>query len=220
MPTLFRLSCACGHHLPVDVSQAGQQIVCPQCGGNVQVPTLLHLRRLAPFETDKHAQVAARSASSGTLRFAFFLLGGIMLVVSGVLLLCCFVPVSVPLLSSLSYPASSQVLEKRIWLSYGGRELPQDSSPLSSSERQVLRITDYELEHLRPIQLYDYFRMMAENPNFSNNFYENYRALLDAYYIRVTTFSMMLIVSLGFVVAGFFLPKHNQEILGWSGGEW
>lgn len=41
----YLLPCSCGRKLPVDLAQAGNRIHC-ECGAELEVPTLLHLKRL------------------------------------------------------------------------------------------------------------------------------------------------------------------------------
>ncbi len=210
MVNLFRLPCKCGQSIPLDLSQAGQDVVCPACGETAHAPSLLNIKQLEAYEEDPGAKPVG-NMSSGNLRHAFFLIGGVLLLFS-----------IMPLIyfAAATYPEADQVLEKRKAFSYGGKELPQDSTPIPGFEQLTLRITDEGIDGLPPIDLYYYFLWLKQEQNFGGNFYENYQALVDAYYIRVVTLAILVLVGAGFVIAGFFMPKRSEEVTGWSGGEW
>ena len=54
----FLLPCACGANIPVNRSQAGMSLPCPNCGKTVEVPTI---RKLAEFATSAPVQKQAKS---------------------------------------------------------------------------------------------------------------------------------------------------------------
>jgi len=60
----FVLPCACGAQIPVNRSQAGMSLPCPQCGKPVEVPTI---RKLAEFASDVVEK--NDSARSGALKW-------------------------------------------------------------------------------------------------------------------------------------------------------
>lgn len=47
----YLLPCQCSLHIPIDVSQAGQSVVC-QCGQVVEVPTMREVRQLPSVEEE------------------------------------------------------------------------------------------------------------------------------------------------------------------------
>ena len=75
MPS-YLLTCNCGNSLPVDVGQAGGQVVC-SCGTRLEVPTLRNLRHLPAAPTIQPAASATWSARKGAI--AVFLIGAIVL---------------------------------------------------------------------------------------------------------------------------------------------
>ncbi len=213
MPDYYRLPCQCGQSIPINLSQAGQEIVCPACGTTVPAPSLLGIKQLEPLSDGMRAGKVSES-----LRTAFFLIGCVLFLVGCTLLLNCLVPI--PKFPTMTYPEAYQVLEKRTEFSYGGKTLPQDSTPISGVEQFTLMITDEDIDLLPPIDLYNYFLWLKEEQNFGGNFYENYQTLIDAFYIRVTAFVVLTLVGVGFFVGGFFMPKRREEVTGWSGSEW
>ena len=59
----FLLPCACGANLPVNRSQAGMSLPCPNCGNAVEVPTI---RKLAEFATTAPEKKRSKTGSSTT----------------------------------------------------------------------------------------------------------------------------------------------------------
>jgi len=59
----FLLPCACGANMPVNRSQAGMSLPCPNCGKTVEVPTI---RKLAEFATSAPVKKQAKSSQSAT----------------------------------------------------------------------------------------------------------------------------------------------------------
>ncbi len=61
MRAKYLLPCTCGREIPVEATQAGQQIRC-QCGVELEVPTLLNLTRLKPAAPPAAVPHRVRSA--------------------------------------------------------------------------------------------------------------------------------------------------------------
>jgi len=97
--------------------------------------------------------------------------------------------------------------------------LYQDSSPIPSVERRILRMTDERIDHMMPMELYFYFQTLEE-PTFSYNFTENYEAVKDTYRIWVTVNVILFILALLSITASFFMPRQTVTVTGWSGSEW
>ena len=57
----FLLPCACGAKIPVNRSQAGMSLPCPQCGETVEVPTI---RKLAEFALTATAKKETKTGLS------------------------------------------------------------------------------------------------------------------------------------------------------------
>ena len=57
----FLLPCACGANMPVNRSQAGMSLPCPNCGKTVEVPTI---RKLAEFATSAPVKKQAKSGQA------------------------------------------------------------------------------------------------------------------------------------------------------------
>ncbi|MBQ5368026.1 MAG: hypothetical protein IIU43_11190, partial [Thermoguttaceae bacterium] len=61
MSVRFRLQCSqCGKDHPVELRQAGGAIDC-ECGAKVQIPTMLKIKRLPPWEDDATKQLDAQT---------------------------------------------------------------------------------------------------------------------------------------------------------------
>lgn len=75
----YLLPCSCGRNLPVEMSQAGQHVVC-KCGGLLEVPTLRSLREL---ETTIHTEGAG--SEDGGRAERLLLVFGLTLVVLSLL---------------------------------------------------------------------------------------------------------------------------------------
>ncbi len=57
----FLLPCTCGANIPVNRSQAGMSLPCPNCGNTVEVPTI---RKLAEFATVVPAKKQAKTGQA------------------------------------------------------------------------------------------------------------------------------------------------------------
>ena len=73
MRAKYLLPCTCGREIPVEATQAGQQVRC-QCGLGLEVPTLLNLTRLKPAEPPT-AAAPPRARSTWGLRQRVMLVG-------------------------------------------------------------------------------------------------------------------------------------------------
>jgi hypothetical protein len=77
----YLVTCVCGHQLPVELGQAGEQLTCV-CGANVAVPTLRQLRQLPvaaaaePMPPATHSWGARQGAITASLILATLLLLG------------------------------------------------------------------------------------------------------------------------------------------------
>lgn len=60
----FLLPCACGANIPVNRSQAGMSLPCPQCGNAIEVPTI---RKLASFASAAPAKKVIKPTKSWNL---------------------------------------------------------------------------------------------------------------------------------------------------------
>ena len=70
----YLLPCPCGREIPVETTQAGEQITC-ECGESLEVPTMRDLRVLKRAEAPA---AAARPASTWGARQAVLLLGALI----------------------------------------------------------------------------------------------------------------------------------------------
>lgn len=206
MSKKYLFPCSCGRLHEIEPSQAGQPIPC-SCGLVPQAPTLLKIKELpvAPETAE-----ASDKTETGYLRRAFLYLG-IVLVVPSLLFL---------LWTLQTRPHPRDVSKKQVDFVYGQTKVHQDSTPIPNFEHQVLWIQDEHFDDMLPIELFYYFQMLKSGPNFSINFWENYQALRDAFHIRLTTACILILLSIGFIVVSFFLPKKNVVVTGWSGTDW
>jgi hypothetical protein len=100
--------------------------------------------------------------------------------------------------------------KKRIYL---------NATPIPLSERDILWVTDEDIDYMPPMQLHIFFRTL-EKPTFSYNFQETYDGVKDSYRIWVTVDIILFLLALGSIVASCFLPKQNVVVTGWSGSDW
>jgi hypothetical protein len=77
------LTCSCGRQIPVELSQAGQQLRC-QCGATVSVPTFRQLRELplAAVEPSRDAPRSTWGARQGAIA-ASLIIAGLLLLGAG-----------------------------------------------------------------------------------------------------------------------------------------
>jgi ribosomal protein S27E len=203
----YKFPCSCGASQPIEVSQAGSEISCPECGKVRVTPTMLKIKQLERI-VDSSNQ---RKEETGTLRRGFFWFGLILFIPSIVTLI---------LYTFLGYPLPRDVSKKVVFLSYGDTMLYQDSTPIPQHEHVVLWTTDEQIDSMSPFDLFRYFEILTRGSNFSYNFQINYQELKYVYYTRVAFFSLLVILSAASFTASFFMPKREIIIDGWSGSEW
>lgn len=102
----YLLTCNCGLTLPVDVGQAGGQVVC-SCGTRLDVPTLRNLRHLPVASTVQPSTVANWSPKKGTI--AVFLIGAALLAAASL-----WNRLTEPKLPEFQPQVVSQAINKRI----------------------------------------------------------------------------------------------------------
>ena len=205
MSKKYLFPCNCGFVQQVDTSQAGQTFTCSACKTERKIPTLLQIKELEPAE-----EVVEKKRHTGHLRRAFLFIGILLTLLSAAFLIY-----TVPY-----FPQPKDVTKKRDEFAFGGKTLYQNSTPLSVTEQNLLWMEDWHFSMMMPIQLFYHFNNLGDSPNLSYNFQENYAALKDAYYIRLTAGIVLLLVALGFTISSFFLPKADAEVINWSGTEW
>lgn len=118
-------------------------------------------------------------------------------------------------------PKPRHVSYKPEYFTFGSdrKQLYQNSTPIPLSEHTVLWITDEDIDHMFPMQLYFYFKTL-EKPTFSHNFQENYGAVKDTHLIGVIVDIILFFLSIASLVVSFFMPKQTVVVTGWSGSEW
>jgi len=152
-----------------------------------------------------------RVEETGILSRTFFVIGTVLLFPSFLL---------APYLYAWK-PAPRHATIKQVIFTYGSNQKPlyQDSTPISSDERVILWITDEEIDHMMPMELYFYFQTL-EHPAFSYNFQDNYEAVKDTYRIWVTVNVILFILALSGIIVSFFMPRQTVVVTGWSGSDW
>lgn len=81
MPDQFLLPCECGQAIPIEVSQAGQEVTC-SCGRSMSVPSMRAIRQLEPAKTNTSAP-AEKAAWNPVKGFIFGF--GALLIVGGLI---------------------------------------------------------------------------------------------------------------------------------------
>ncbi|MDR1478549.1 MAG: hypothetical protein LBJ00_06370 [Planctomycetaceae bacterium] len=202
----YKFPCSCGSSQPIEVSQAGSEIKCLECGAVRVVPTMLKIKQL-----DEVVEVAKkRKEETGVFRRGFFWFGLILLFPSVIALIY----------FAGRYPHPREVSQKVVYLSYGEKMLVQDSTPIPQYEHAVLWTTDKDVDRMFPFDLFRYFEVLQLGSNFSYNFQMNYQELKYKYYTRVVIFSLLVLASVVCIVVSFFMPKRSVIVDGWSGSEW
>ncbi len=82
MSPQYLLPCSCGQKLPVDAAQAGSRVRCA-CGAELEVPTLLHLKRLEKVAPADRADETSEATWGARQRLA---LAGAVLSFAGIVL--------------------------------------------------------------------------------------------------------------------------------------
>lgn len=204
MSKKFLLPCSCGLDIKIEATQAGQQVVC-SCGKAQTAPSMIKIRNLPVVEEER--QVKEEPAY---LRRTFFLLGIVTLI-----------PTLLFLLWALSrYPKPADVSFMQNRFVFGQLTVTQDSTPIAGYEHDILRIQSEHIDWLMPMELFFYFQSLKDGPTFGYNFQEKFQSLKDAYWIRVTTAAVLVVLSLLSLGASFLMPKQNVIVTGWSGSEW
>lgn len=80
------LPCSCGNQIPVDLPQAGSRVRCT-CGAELEVPTLLGLKRLTRADHDATTDAKTKPVWGTRQRLVFF---GAILTVVGISGACWF----------------------------------------------------------------------------------------------------------------------------------
>ncbi|MDR2641775.1 MAG: hypothetical protein LBC74_03160 [Planctomycetaceae bacterium] len=203
---LYKFPCSCGSEQLIEISQAGAEINCPDCGTVRVVPTLLKIKQLEKVIDNPNK----RREETGVLRRGFFWFGLILLLPSIVALI----------LFTISYPQPRDVSTKKVYFSYGETILYQNSTPIPQHEHVILWATDAEIDMMLPFDLYRYFDVLKSGANFSYNFQMNYQELKYIYYTRIAISVILVLLSAASIITSFFLPKRNIVIDGWTGNEW
>ena len=100
MSQKYLLPCSCGRKLPVDLAQTGHRVRCA-CGVELEVPTLLGLRRLPQAEVCDQAQGAPGRPWGASQRLV---LGGTVLILLGLILATWFFVTRPRIIDVAKYP--------------------------------------------------------------------------------------------------------------------
>jgi ribosomal protein S27E len=203
---LYKFPCSCGSEQPIEVSQAGSEIKCTQCGAVRVAPTMLKIKQLEKVVEDQ----TQRREETGVLRRGFFGFGLIVLVPS-VIALIFFVNM---------YPHPREVSNKPVYFAYGNVMLYQNSTPIPQYEHVILWTSDEHIDMMSPFDLHRYFEVLKLGANFSYNFQMNYQELKYVYYTRIAVAALLVVLSLASIITSFFMPKRNVTIDGWLGSDW
>ena len=243
------MPCQCGKTVVVEISQAGNEVVC-SCGQNLTVPSMLKIKQLEPFGTDADADETIVS-SAAVVRRTLFVVGLLLFLpsfyfaalavlslswspcaaflsrdprlnVPGINMKFQFKIYHVDIgLGSMRPPQPIDVLRKQTSYIYQDIVHVQDSTPLTAGERQTLGLPDEYIDYyLSPFDVFLFIKTLGPSPSFGDNFRENYQGLWDAYYIRVTAVFVWLAVSLILIVASFLIPNRTQQVGVRKGTEW
>jgi DNA-directed RNA polymerase subunit RPC12/RpoP len=205
--TFYKYPCSCGSWQPVEVSQAGSEIKCPDCGVVRIVPTMLKMKQFEKL-VDK---LDRNREETGTLRIGFFWFGLIILIPSLIALVY---------YTFCMYPQPRDVSKKKVYFSYGETKLYQDSTPIPQYEHVILWTTDENIDNMLPFDLFRYFEVLKLGTNFGYNFQMNYQDLKYAYYTRIAVFSLLVVISAASLIISSFMPKRGIIVDGWTGNEW
>ena len=213
--TKYLLPCSCGKSVPVETSQAGQEVVC-ECGLTLTVPSMLKIKKLQQADeipkkgTKGSTAAATETKSSRMVNWNIFSVGLILTLFTG--WICWSIIAN-------SYPRPEDVLYKRVMYTFGSKVLYNDTTPIPIEESSFFSISGEQIDRFYPMEALEYWDLVKDGPAMSMNFRENYQSLIDSYYIRCGASIIVVALSFGMVIASFFLGKR-KVIADRSGSVW
>ncbi|MGL6195868.1 MAG: hypothetical protein ACRC2T_13715 [Thermoguttaceae bacterium] len=242
MAQKYLLPCTCGESVPIETTQAGQTVTC-SCGLQLQVPTLLKIKKLPEYKEQEAVSDSASNVSDSVQNTGPVSLQSASdqkavltddehktsvakkpsrvnkkVFYSGVVLTMCAIVFFLYILLG-TYPKPQNVLNKQVIYTFGGKTAYQDSTPIPYSETQFFTITDKYVDMLSPIDSVMYWETLKRGPEMSENFKENYQALIDTYYIHTFGAAILVLLTASIIVASFFLGQ-NKTVGTRKGSQW
>jgi hypothetical protein len=117
----YLLPCACGRPITIDVSQAGQQVACDDCGQSQEVPTMRAIRALAPAKEENAVARQRERPDWSQLQGLLFGSGALVIFVS-----CCLAAYFGYLVSQIDTREPPHPTEQQVDASL--KELPVDQA--------------------------------------------------------------------------------------------
>lgn len=238
----YRLTCKCGRAYPVETGQAGGTISC-ECGETIQIPTMMKIKRLpewdegAESEPEEGAQENSKAPETdvaekktdakpkkerlSSKRKGLFIVAGLFLVVS--VFFFTFIISHKPDPRMVFYKQINYKLED-------GRNIKRDSTPILEEDfgfyylqdpytNQTYEMNDLSIEHLTDFYAYQYFNYLKKL-DLSDNFYENYDAVLTKWRLWVIAWGVVALASLVGAMCALFIKESDKQVGVMRGEGW
>ena len=238
----YRLTCKCGRAYPVETGQAGGTISC-ECGETIQIPTMMKIKRLpewdegADAESEEGAQENSEAPETAdaekktdgkqkkerlsSKRKGLFIVAGLFFVVS--VFFFTFIISHKPDPRMVFYKQINYKLED-------GRNIKRDSTPILEEDfgfyylqdpymNQTYEMNDLSIEHLTDFYAYQYFNYLKKL-DLSDNFYENYDAVLTKWRLWVIAWGLVALASLIGAMCALFIKESNRQVGVMRGEGW
>ena len=238
----YRLTCKCGRAYPVETGQAGGTISC-ECGETIQIPTMMKIKRLpewdegAESEPEEGAQENSKAPETAdaekktdakpkkerlsSKRKGLFIVAGLFFVVS--VFFFTFIISHKPDPRMVFYKQINYKLED-------GRNIKRDSTPILEEDfgfyylqdpytNQTYEMNDFSIEHLTDFYAYQYFNYLKKL-DLSDNFYENYDAVLTKWRLWVIAWGVVALASLVGAMCALFIKESDKQVGVMRGEGW
>lgn len=232
MPVYYQLPCECGNAIPVETSQAGQEVVCPFCRATRIVPTLMRIKKLPVLGQAESGGAPSSGSTAGPpsadsedtpktdlLPGEYAVNPRRIVFYAGIAATLITLPLFLYVLLG-TRPKSTQVLEKEVFKQFAGRFAYQNSTPLPRNEEMILAVSHEYIDWMLPTEAYFYLDTIGDNPNFSYEFQENFQTVKERYAIRTVFFAIALGLALLLLCASPFVPSRTRQIGLRSGAAW
>lgn len=222
----YLLPCSCGQIIPVETSQAGEDVTC-SCGLTVRIPTMLKIKKLPLLEDEltdypnpSHADdsperiapspASTKAEASSRVHKPLLNLGLVLLVAFS--LFTAYVAI-------FTYPKPRDVLKARVEYTFGNKTIYQNSTPIPYNEMAFLYYPEEAIDDFYPDEMMRYWRLVNTGPAMSLNFRENFQSLVYYYYLRCFGAAVLIGIALSLIVTSFFVGKP-KTVAARKGTDW
>lgn len=148
---------------------------------------------------------------------------GLFIVASCLLLVSVFF-----IFRNIHYPNPRAVFYKQTTFRENGKELRRDSSPITGEDYSFYFLPDPEhpymvedrlIDAFNDFYAYQYFEFVREL-DLSDNFYDNYSALVTRWKMRLVGFGLLALISLGVALFALFAKESQKQVGSMRGESW